>query len=276
MKQGHSSDVHLAHGEVLGACEVAGIVLSETAYRPALHIAPHSHEEEAYFNFVLQGGFTERRGRRTYELHQSTLIYHAAGEVRSNRFHNQTTRLFNARLNAGWLDTLSSKSLILDASNCLTDRRLTELAVRLYREFKNLDTASSLVVEGITLEMLGLAARESQGNASPHAPRWLALVQDMLHAKFHESLRLSDIAASAGVHPAHLSRAFRQHFRCTLGDYVRRLRVEYACRQLAASQTSLTDVASAAGFADQSHFTRVFKRFTGQTPAQYRGLANSR
>lgn len=276
MEMVHSCDVHQAHGEVLTAYNASGILLSETSYRPFLHIASHSHEEEAYFNFVLSGGFTEHCGNRTYELSQSTLVYHAIGEERSNHFHNQSTRLFNVRLGAKWLRDLSDRTIILDASTCFTGGRLIELATRLYQEFRNIDTVSSLIIEGLTLEMLAEATRGSRASLDCRPPRWLTQVRELLHAQFHEKPRLSEIAANVGVHPAHLSRAFHQHFRCTIGDYIRRLRVEYACCQLTASETSLTDVASAAGFSDQSHFSRIFKRCTGQTPAQYRASFRSR
>jgi AraC family transcriptional regulator len=72
------------------------------------------------------------------------------------------------------------------------------------------------------------------------------------------------------VHPAHLARAFRQHFRVPLGSYVRRLRLDWAASRLADSAESLANVAVAAGFADQSHLTRAFKRHTGHTPGAYR------
>jgi AraC family transcriptional regulator len=72
------------------------------------------------------------------------------------------------------------------------------------------------------------------------------------------------------VHPAHLSRAFRTHFKVSLGSYLRRLRLDWAREQLVHSAASLASVALAAGFADQSHFTRAFKRYTGLTPNTYR------
>jgi AraC family transcriptional regulator len=72
------------------------------------------------------------------------------------------------------------------------------------------------------------------------------------------------------VHPAHLSRAFRTYFKVSVGSYVRRLRLDWAREELARSTTSLATVALAAGFADQSHFTRAFKRHTGLTPQRFR------
>ncbi|MBA3784476.1 MAG: helix-turn-helix domain-containing protein, partial [Acidobacteria bacterium] len=54
---------------------------------------------------------------------------------------------------------------------------------------------------------------------------------------------------------------------------VRRLRVENACREMIKSETSLVEIALAAGFSSQSHFSSVFKRMTGMTPAMYRANA---
>jgi AraC family transcriptional regulator len=81
---------------------------------------------------------------------------------------------------------------------------------------------------------------------------------------------LETLARVAGVHRVHVARAFRDHLGCTVGDYVRRLRVQRACELLTATSLSLPDVAVRAGFFDQSHMTRVVKRFLGTTPAALR------
>jgi AraC family transcriptional regulator len=81
---------------------------------------------------------------------------------------------------------------------------------------------------------------------------------------------LQQVATEAGVHPAHLARVFRRHHRCTIGSYLRRLRLDAACRQLVSGERPLADIALAAGFADQSHFSRLFRAATGVTPTHYR------
>jgi AraC family transcriptional regulator len=48
------------------------------------------------------------------------------------------------------------------------------------------------------------------------------------------------------------------------------MRIEYACRELMASNLAVINIAFAAGFADQSHFSRTFKRLCGTTPGRYR------
>jgi AraC family transcriptional regulator len=78
------------------------------------------------------------------------------------------------------------------------------------------------------------------------------------------------LAHDVGVHPVHLAQAFHKSYRRTVGDYVRQLRIEYACHELAASETPIVQIALSAGFCDQSHFTRTFKRLIGVTPSQYR------
>ena len=73
-----------------------------------------------------------------------------------------------------------------------------------------------------------------------------------------------------GVHPVHLARAFRQTYDTTFAGYIRELRVEYARNELATSAMPLSVIAAAAGFCDQSHFCRSFRRATGLSPAEYR------
>jgi len=149
---------------------------------------------------------------------------------------------------------------------------LAWLAIRLYREHKQMDACSMLTIEGLVLEMLAIVGRmknirEQQG------PPWFARAMELLNDEFRNNLRVQDIANEIGVHPFHLSRVFRTVHRQTIGEYVQKLRVTYACKQLTLPETDLVSVALSAGFADQSHFTRVFKNVTGLTPGAFRQMA---
>jgi AraC family transcriptional regulator len=55
-----------------------------------------------------------------------------------------------------------------------------------------------------------------------------------------------------------------------IGAYVRRLRLDWAASRLKMADEPIARIGLEAGFADQSHFTRAFKRYTGLTPAEYR------
>jgi AraC family transcriptional regulator len=78
------------------------------------------------------------------------------------------------------------------------------------------------------------------------------------------------IGRAAHAHPVHVAQTFRRFHECTIGEYLRRLRVDFACKELVGSEKAMSEIALAAGFSDQSHFNRSFKREVGMSPSQYR------
>jgi AraC family transcriptional regulator len=144
--------------------------------------------------------------------------------------------------------------------------------MRIYKESQIMDSASSLAIEALTLEMLAQTARLGLVGHLSSTPRWLNHARAILHENFSQQLSLSCVAELVGVHPAHLAKMFRKHFQCTVGEYIRRLRLEQAVRELTDSAKPLAEIALAAGFYDQSHFTREFKLHNGMTPAEFRLL----
>ena len=92
----------------------------------------------------------------------------------------------------------------------------------------------------------------------------------MIIEHFPEALQLTQIAGAVGVHPVYLATAFRENFGVTIGEFVRKLRIELACNELTKGDLPLATIALQAGFVDQSHFSKVFKSFLGTTPAKYR------
>jgi AraC family transcriptional regulator len=147
---------------------------------------------------------------------------------------------------------------------------------QLHQELGCWDEVASLAVDGLILGMLAEVARAGAVAKEKDRPRWLQCVLDMLEARFTESLRLADLADEAGVHPSHLLRVFRMREGCTPGEFVRRRRIAFACRRLSDTREPLAAIALAAGFADQSHFSRVFKRQMGIAPAAYRTAVSAR
>jgi AraC family transcriptional regulator len=262
------------YGNVLRKNSVAGLTLTETSYAAELKLPKHAHEE-AYFCFVLQGEYSENYGRRSRSCTPSTLIFHPSNETHSDQFY-VAARCFNIQMNAGWQERARQYSLLLNQPVDFRSGLLLQLAMRLYSEFYSGNACSPLVVEGIALEMIGEACRPSAGKSASLPPRWLLTVRDLLHEQFSGSLTLAELADSAGVHPVHLAREFRRFYRCTIGEYSRRLRIDFACRKITTSDMPLSEIALASGFFDQSHFTRTFKACTGKTPQEYRTIFSPR
>jgi AraC family transcriptional regulator len=251
----------------------SGFVLSDTQHPQSLKVPPHYHEL-AYFTLLLQGGYWEEYGKRRVTYQPLSLVFHPPQEAQRGEVATSGARCFHLEIAPQWLDRLSEHGQVPRDAVVIPTGEIVWLASRLYREFQTGGVASPLVIEGMMLEMLGLIAREPEAGEQ-RAPKWLARAAARLHDEFAQPLTINDIAADLGVNPVRLSRAFRKFYGEPIGDYLRRIRVQFACRRLADPEANLTMVGIEAGFADQSHFTRVFKQITGLTPGEFRRVVQA-
>jgi AraC family transcriptional regulator len=102
-------------------------------------------------------------------------------------------------------------------------------------------------------------------------PLWFGHCLHLLHSDYEElALGISSVAASLAVHRATVAAGFRRHLSCTLGQYLRLLRVHEVLRRLTETDQALTAIAAATGFCDQSHLTRTMKQTLGLPPSEIR------
>lgn len=128
-------------------------------------------------------------------------------------------------------------------------------------------------VEHLLLEVFHKYLR--QKGEKKKVPGWAIELKEIIQDQIDTNLTLSlkDISEELNVHPAYLSREFSKHFDdLSFGDYIRKLRIEKAISLLKTSQHTLSEIAYLTGFSDQSHFTRIFKKHTEQSPSTYRKL----
>jgi transcriptional regulator GlxA family with amidase domain len=92
---------------------------------------------------------------------------------------------------------------------------------------------------------------------------------------FSESITNRDLAKTCGLSVRAFERQFRTTYRSSPHDYVRQIRVRMSCSALVFSKKSLAEVANEFGFADQSHFTKEFRRIMSETPRAYRTRCQS-
>jgi AraC family transcriptional regulator len=272
---GEAMSERLAGGQFLGRLirrrAVGGLSLSETRYAPGTRLPRHSHEH-GYFCLVRRGTFCEEYGGRQRSCGPLTLAFHPPGEMHAEEIGRSEVWSFNIEVAPSW-PVLAGSAVRLDWPFDTRAEPLVGLAVQLFHEFHRPDASSALVIEGLTLQLLGLSLRAAGLELAGAPPAWLQRVRDLLNECCPGPPDLSDLAADAGVHPGYLTAAFRRHFGCSVGDYARRRRVLLACQHLANTARPLAEIACETGFADQSHFTRMFKRVVGVTPAAYRRTA---
>lgn len=249
--------------------ELADFSLVESVYPASSVMARHTHEL-AHISIVLSGAYAERYGRRERLAEPAILVVHPPDEDHSVVFKSAGARVFSIHIKPLWLERVRDYSRVLESPADFSGGYLASLALRLYREFREMDEVAPLMIESLALEIIAAAARQRTSPAEHKPPRWLEQARELVHATFTGQITLAVVAAAVGVHPVYLASQFRKHYRCTVGEYVRRLRIETACRELSKSDAPLSDIAALVGFYDQSHFTNAFKRHTGMTPAQYR------
>jgi AraC family transcriptional regulator len=247
----------------------AGVELQEIVYRPGLDLPRHAHPT-AGFCLVIDGTYSERYGARSLDCRQRTVTFSPAGAEHRNVFTKAAAHCFTIDVPASWIERLGASSMVLRDPIAYNGGALVPLAERLLRECRTDDDVSPLVVEGLVLEMIGTAARNVRDVQEPSVTPAIRRARELLEAHYAETISLADIANATGRHPVYVATQFRRAYGETIGAFVRRLRVESACRDLAHPDRPLADVALAAGFANQSHFTRVFKRTLGVTPGAYR------
>jgi AraC-like DNA-binding protein len=112
----------------------------------------------------------------------------------------------------------------------------------------------------------------TRGSTHPRGTPRLTRAADFIRQHCTRSLRLEDICVEAGLSASHLIRAFKQAYGLTPHAYQLNCRIE-VCRAQLRSGHSIAEVACAAGFSDQAHFQRIFKRFVATTPGRYRVLS---
>ncbi|HEV2986129.1 MAG TPA: AraC family transcriptional regulator, partial [Vicinamibacterales bacterium] len=231
---------------------------------------PRHVHVHARFVLVLAGGLTEIRGEETNRYESSSLLFRRAGEPHAYLVSKAGATCLIVDVEEGWYARARQHAPVLAQSAAFRRGFVVHLAHRLHGEFRLRDEVSRLAIESIALGMLAEASRRVARAVEPPMPAWLRQARALMEGHFAEPLPLAAVAERVGVHPVHLARSFRRFYRTTFAGYIRHLRIEFARRELAASSTSLSDIAASAGFCDQSHFSRLFKQYTGVTPAEYR------
>lgn len=262
-------------GERVEQFDAGAFALTEALYPPTLSLPRHAHGC-ATISFVLKGSCIEVVGNSVHECYPFSPLLKPAGEVHSNRYGRAGAKCLLIEIKPHGMEMIRQFSEILDHVVHVQGGALTGLAMRIYREFRLRDKSSALIIEGLVLEMLGQTTRNDVRALRLAPPRWLLKARDLCHEHFAQPISLIGVAESIGIHPSHLARSFRKYYHCTLGEYVRRLRLDYAARELVRSDKSLVEIAAEAGFYDHSHFTHAFKIHMRMTPTDYRASVKGR
>ncbi len=262
----------VAGGRYLGttmACRtLSNFTIVQSKYSAGQDLKWHAHER-GYISVVLRGSYMERCGSANLSCDPGHVILHTAGEVHSNHFF-EDGYCINLEMRPHFVDRLQQYGIDTRTRIAMAGRQYTRFGFTLQSEAAQCDSASELVIEGLAMEMIAQLVRSRVGKSAQREEHWMNRVNEMIHDRYRETISLKEIAEYSKVHPVHLARTFRKHNGCSIGDYVRRLRVAAASSDIAGSDMSIAEIASRNGFSDQSHLCRLMKEYTGKSPRQLR------
>jgi len=258
-------------GTIVNRRSVPGFRLTETVLTPGSRTPRHFHDH-GMIGWSLRGGYANAYGMRTQLVEGSRVMFCPPGEQHTTVSPGGSVS-FAVELDAEWLRRFGE--VALPATPALFDLgSVSSVMHRLHREFRETDTSSAIAIEGMVLELIAAAMRLQTQPLAP-APRWLLEARDVIDATYLQQITISGVADRVQVHPVHLATTFRHKYGQGIVEYIRGRRIDFASRQLSDSDAALAAIAQAAGFCDQSHFSRTFKQVTGMTPAAYRAKSRN-
>ena len=253
--------------------ELAGLRLVEASYPPGQRFAPHAHGS-ANVTLVLAGGFHERSATARVHARPTSLVIKPRGTVHANRYDGGETRSFLIEVAPG-----READVGLDRFGRERWFEGGELVSEVL-EVLRAAHAGEPDLERTVLERLRALLRRAAvepANELPRSPSAAA----KLRAAERQLDQLADppgsveLARRVGLHPVHLARLFRRAHGRGIAAYRRKLQVREAARRLVETPDPAGQIALAAGFADQSHLCRAFKRELGISPGAYRRLTGA-
>lgn len=254
-------------GETNKRITFEGLIITDTEYTQE-KVDWHYHQNP-YFTFILQGHVLEGNHKEIYHCSAGDLLFHNWDDAHYNTKPSGFTRGFHIEFEQQWLNQWNLNTDNLQGSFAIKNPEIKLIFYKLFKESLHHENASRLAIESMLLASLeNLKFHDSTFKDS--VPTWINPLREFLHEEDTENISLSYLSELFGIHPVHLSRYFPKFFGCSLGEYLRKLKVEKSLSLLPLQNKSLVEIALESGFTDQSHFNRCFKESIGLTPSVYR------
>jgi AraC family transcriptional regulator len=250
-------------GKVVAINDQQSIISSITTYDSnRFNGALHFHEN-IHVSFVIRGGCLERK-KDSYDRAPGKLTFYAAGEPHQVLSVPAPSKHINLEIGQKFMKQYHLNEGIIGAAvTSNPDGKFLMLQI-----YKDLTTADKCTASSIQMLLLDFMHKGNL-HAIIEQPSWIKLLYELLQDRWDENFSLEELSAVAGVHPVTVSKYFHRYFGCTLSGFMRKVKIERALALMATRNISLTQTALKCGFADQSHFIRIFKDLTGFLPKKY-------
>lgn len=255
-------------GEKQHCFNLNGIYLTLIHYKPSaqnkLNVDWHLHDN-THISFFMSGGTVEHRQHATYERSAGDLAFYHAGEV-----HKNIDTIFPSKnINLEIQPIIFKQYCVSEASFRHLIKQQPDLGLRMLKLYYYLLNESLTTEEAHSLVLNLLLPSEK---LFVEHTGWTTIIKAYLNENWDENPSLDELSKIAGIHPVTISKYFERYFSMGYLEYLRHIKIQKAIRLIQSSQIRITEIATICGFSDKCHFTRLFKKATGFTPAEYRAI----
>lgn len=259
---------NLKQGEFLGHVSQRldtqqGLTFVETVYHTHVYQGPHTHPN-SHLTLFLQGGTFEKRKHLSQAVTPGHLLFYYSGELHQNLNTQFPSKNINLDISAEFFTQQALTEASLDRA-IHQNPHCRAVLLKMYKETQWTDHSSADSIIMLFHQLVEPISRRSVKKQ----PAWVNQLRDMLLDTWQQTPLLAELASALKVHPITISKQFPRYFGCTLSEYSRRIKVARAVERIRQPAISLTALAHECGFADQSHFIRVFKAQTGFLPQEF-------
>jgi AraC family transcriptional regulator len=245
------------------------LIITQNSCQENYNSAWHYHSNP-YFALILRGGSLERRKEKNIECTPGLLLFYNTHEPHKNEQYLPGSKNFNIEFESSWFKNMHLDERMLEGDIIIKEPVIKSLFLKIISEVIEEDCEMQLSVETSILQCFSILKKDNKQYI--HPPTWLIQIKELLSETTSHSYSLSDLSVLFGVHPVTISKLFPRFFTCTMGEYIRKVKIEKSLQFLSKRNMSLASISALCDFADHGHFTRVFKKHTGFTPSQYREL----
>lgn len=253
------------YGSMHAELKINGIIFSE--YNYLIDKTDWHFHENPYFMYVLQGDLYDVNKKQKSICPSGSFLLHNWQEPHYNSKESNQAKGFHIEFDKEWFKKNNIDLNLWQGSQHIKNPKLHHVLAKLYAEFKYTDAYSQISCELLIAELCDNIEKEKI-YLFENNPLWLSTLVEIVHHS-KEPINLKSLSQQIGIHPGHLSRAIPKYFATTLGNYIRQVKIKQATHLMLSTKTPLFDISYQCGFADQSHFSRTFKRYMGTTPKDF-------
>jgi AraC-like DNA-binding protein len=224
--------------------------------------------------FQANGVSLLKAGHKRFEFSGAHVSLNRAGDSQTFTVGNSIVRGISIDIPTAWLKKFCLDDVVTGEGLGIRDPDLVFLARRIYEESLCGDVFSPMVIDALMVELLVNSVRRLSASKRV-APGWVQQIASAIRNDPSHPYKLEELSNLVGYHPVHIARTFREFTGKTVGEFVRCARLELAKTLLADNRLSIAEIAQMAGFTDQSHLNRLFRRCFNLTPQAVRRMQNS-